>query len=165
MDGLIDELRVEEIQGIPECTPAAMGGWADRYLATFNGLAKGVVPESIPSIEQIAAPCRIILFELAFESLVDGAALSVAAKQSLTAGKADLREPFATGDTLGVLKVSARLLAGPLMDHAIDRVREGLVDGDRFAIIRRRPGFDEMTALQSLPDWLDESRPAKRGAA
>jgi diaminopimelate decarboxylase len=44
-------------------------------------------------------------------------------------------------------------------------IPEVLVNGDRFAIIRRRPGFDEMTALQSLPDWLDESRPAKRGAA
>ena len=44
-------------------------------------------------------------------------------------------------------------------------IPEVLVNGDRFAIVRRRPGFDEMTALQSLPDWLDESRPAKRGAA
>ena len=44
-------------------------------------------------------------------------------------------------------------------------IPEVLVKGGRFAVIRRRPDFDEMTALQCLPDWLADSRPAKRGAA
>lgn len=44
-------------------------------------------------------------------------------------------------------------------------IPEVLVNGDRFAIIRRRPDFDEMTSLQSLPDWLEDSRPAKRDVA
>ncbi len=158
MDGRIDELQVEEIQGIPDCTPAGMGGVADRYLETFNGLAEGAIPESIPSIEQIPAACRIILFELAFESLVDDAALSAAAKQSLNAGKADLREPFATGDTLGVLKVSAKLLAGPLMDDAIERVREDLVDGDRFDLIHQLAEWDDSTTEAQIRDDIDEGR-------
>ena len=34
-------------------------------------------------------------------------------------------------------------------------VPEVLVDGDRFAVVRRRPSFDEMTALEQLPVWLD----------
>lgn len=33
-------------------------------------------------------------------------------------------------------------------------VPEVLVDGDRFACVRRRPSFEEMIALERLPDWL-----------
>jgi diaminopimelate decarboxylase len=44
-------------------------------------------------------------------------------------------------------------------------IPEVLVSGERFAVIRRRPGFDEMTALEALPDWLSDSHPAQRGAA
>ena len=28
------------------------------------------------------------------------------------------------------------------------------VDGDAYAVVRRRPTFEEMTALERLPDWL-----------
>jgi diaminopimelate decarboxylase len=33
-------------------------------------------------------------------------------------------------------------------------VPEVLVDGDRFAVVRRRPTYDEMIALDTVPDWL-----------
>ncbi len=33
-------------------------------------------------------------------------------------------------------------------------VPEVLVDGDRYAIIRRRPNFEEMISLEQMPDWL-----------
>jgi len=33
-------------------------------------------------------------------------------------------------------------------------IPEVLVDGDRFAVIRSRPGYDEMLARDTLPDWL-----------
>ena len=158
MDGRIDQLQLEATQGIPDCTPGAMGGLAGRYLETFSGLAKGVVPESIPSIEQIAAPCRIILFELAFGSLVDDTSLSDEAKQSLKDGKGDLRVPFATGDTLGVLKVSARLLAGPLMDEAIEKVREDLGEGDRLDLIHQLAEWDDDTTEAEIRDGIEEGR-------
>ena len=158
MDGRIDQLQLEATQGIPDCTPGAMGGLAGRYLETFIGLAKGVVPESIPSIEQIAAPCRIILFELAFGSLVGDTSLSDEAKQSLKDGKGDLRVPFATGDTLGVLKVSARLLAGPLMDEAIEKVREDLGEGDRLDLIHQLAEWDDDTTEAEIRDGIEEGR-------
>ncbi len=44
-------------------------------------------------------------------------------------------------------------------------IPEVLVSGDRFAVIRRRPDFEEMTGLQALPDWLTDNQPAKRGTA
>jgi len=34
-------------------------------------------------------------------------------------------------------------------------VPEVLVNGDRFAVIRARPSYEEMRSLESLPDWLD----------
>ncbi|WOR14171.1 diaminopimelate decarboxylase [Hyphomonas sp. FCG-A18] len=33
-------------------------------------------------------------------------------------------------------------------------VAEVLVDGDKFAVIRKRPSFEEMMALEQIPDWL-----------
>jgi diaminopimelate decarboxylase len=33
-------------------------------------------------------------------------------------------------------------------------VAEALVDGARFAVIRARPSYDEMLALDTIPDWL-----------
>lgn len=34
-------------------------------------------------------------------------------------------------------------------------IPEVLVNGDKHAVVRRRPSFDEMIALESQPDWLD----------
>ena len=34
-------------------------------------------------------------------------------------------------------------------------IPEVLVDGNRWAVVRRRPTMDEMLALESLPDWLN----------
>jgi diaminopimelate decarboxylase len=33
-------------------------------------------------------------------------------------------------------------------------VPEVMVDGDRYAVVRRRPDFEEMVALEKVPDWL-----------
>ncbi|MCH8297460.1 MAG: hypothetical protein IH873_05285 [Chloroflexi bacterium] len=158
MDSRIDQLRVEETRGIGSCTPSSMGGLAGRYFDTFSGLADGVVPESIPSIKEIAAPCRIILFELAYSSLIDDSGLSDEVKQNLKDGKGDLRLPFATGDTLGVLKVSARLLAEPLMDDAIDRLREDLGENGRFDLLRQLAEWDPDTTEAEIRDDIDEGR-------
>jgi len=36
-------------------------------------------------------------------------------------------------------------------------VPEVLVHGDRFAVVRRRPSYDEMIGLDQIPDWLTAS--------
>jgi diaminopimelate decarboxylase len=33
-------------------------------------------------------------------------------------------------------------------------VPEVLVDGDRWAVVRPRPSYDELIGLDRLPDWL-----------
>jgi diaminopimelate decarboxylase len=46
---------------------------------------------------------------------------------------------------------------------------EVLVDGDRFAVVRDRPAYDEMLSRYSIPEWLkagpDERARLQRGAA
>ena len=158
MDAKIDGLRVEETQGFGGCTPSSLGGLAERYVDTFSGLSEGVVPESIPSIKEISAPCRIILFELVFGSLADDSGLSDDAKQSLNDGKGELRLPFATGDTLEVLKVSTRLLAGPLMDDAIESVRADLDENGRFDLIRQLAEWDDDTTEAEIRQDIDDGR-------
>jgi diaminopimelate decarboxylase len=45
-------------------------------------------------------------------------------------------------------------------------VPEVLVDGDRFAVIRDRPGYDEMLSHYRIPDWLKSGEARRqRGAA
>ncbi|MND01741.1 diaminopimelate decarboxylase [compost metagenome] len=51
-------------------------------------------------------------------------------------------------------------------------VPEVLVDGDRFAVVRDRPGYDEMLGQYRIPDWLEDGSarhdgraPLERGAA
>lgn len=158
IDAKIDGLRVEETQGFGGCTPSSLGGLAERYVDTFSGLSEGVAPESIPSIKEISAPCRIILFELVFGSLVDDSGLSDDAKQSLNDGKGELRLPFAMGDTLEVLKVSTRLLAGPLMDDAIESVRADLDENGRFDLIRQLAEWDDDTTEAEIRQDIDDGR-------
>jgi diaminopimelate decarboxylase len=45
-------------------------------------------------------------------------------------------------------------------------VPEVLVDGERFAVVRDRPGYDEMLSHYHIPDWLQAGKPRlARGAA
>ena len=47
-------------------------------------------------------------------------------------------------------------------------VPEVMVAGDRFAVIRARPSYDALLALDTIPDWLDSGAVnalRKRGAA
>lgn len=74
-----------------------------------------------------------------------------------------------TGDTFAKQRALPKLAVGDLVAfktagaygasmssqyNARPLVPEVLVDGDRFAIVRRRPSFEEMRALEQMPDWL-----------
>ncbi|MCA8907705.1 MAG: diaminopimelate decarboxylase [Rhodospirillaceae bacterium] len=41
-------------------------------------------------------------------------------------------------------------------------VPEVLVDGSRVAVVRKRPSFEEMVGLESLPPWMEDSPAADR---
>jgi diaminopimelate decarboxylase len=65
----------------------------------------------------------------------------------------DMPEPRA-GDLLAVLTAGAygAVQAGTYNSRLL--VPEALVDGDRFAIVRPRPTYEELIGLDKLPPWL-----------
>ncbi|MCI4643667.1 MAG: diaminopimelate decarboxylase [Hyphomonadaceae bacterium] len=72
-------------------------------------------------------------------------------------------DKFATERTLPALKSGDRLAMmssgayGAVLSsqyNARPLVPEVLVNGDSYSIIRRRPSFEEMIALEEIPDWL-----------
>ncbi len=58
------------------------------------------------------------------------------------------------GDRLAFMSAGAYGAVLSSQYNARPLIPEVLVSGDRFDVIRRRPSFEEMTALESLPDWL-----------
>jgi diaminopimelate decarboxylase len=63
--------------------------------------------------------------------------------------------PLKAGDLVAFMTAGAYGASMASTYNARVLVPEVLVDGDRFAVVRRRPSFAEMTALESLPAWLD----------
>ncbi|MFP6743062.1 MAG: diaminopimelate decarboxylase, partial [Alphaproteobacteria bacterium] len=73
--------------------------------------------------------------------------------------------PVSTGD-LVVFRTAGAY--GSIMASSYNMrplVPEVLVTGERFAVIRRRPDYDEMVSLEALPDWLSNAPTRDRGAA
>jgi diaminopimelate decarboxylase len=80
--------------------------------------------------------------------------------------------PFAEDDLVALTDAGAY---GAVMSSTYNSrllVPEVLVSGGRFAVIRKRPRYDDLLALDAVPDWLADlprqpmERPAaKRGAA
>ena len=141
IDKRILELEVED-SDFSGCSLNAAQSVADTFRVMFDQLAGGVVPKSAPSLEEIKPVCRVIIFELAYGSLIDGAGLNESTSAILKNSKEDLRAPFENGDTIQVLKVSARLLAEPKIDTAIDGVRENLTGTGQFDLISQIVEWD-----------------------
>ncbi len=69
------------------------------------------------------------------------------------AAKRDL-PPISPGDRLAFLSAGAYGAVLSSQYNARPLVPEVLVDGENYAIVRRRPSFEEMTQLEAMPDWL-----------
>ncbi|MFN3212682.1 MAG: diaminopimelate decarboxylase [Henriciella sp.] len=69
-----------------------------------------------------------------------------AAKRSMPPVEPGERIAFMSSGAYGAV-LSSQYNARPL-------VAEVLVDGDQFAVVRRRPSFEQMIELEQLPDWL-----------
>ncbi len=61
----------------------------------------------------------------------------------------------AAGDLLAFASAGAYGATMSSTYNARPLVPEVLVDGHRFAIVRKRPTFEEMVALEAMPPWLD----------
>ncbi|MEO0722674.1 MAG: diaminopimelate decarboxylase, partial [Pseudomonadota bacterium] len=59
-----------------------------------------------------------------------------------------------SGDRLAFMSAGAYGAVLSSQYNARPLVPEVLVDGSSYECVRRRPTFEEMTALERLPDWL-----------
>lgn len=66
--------------------------------------------------------------------------------------------PVDDGDLLAILSAGAYSSAMASTYNARPLAPEVFVDGDRFAVTRRRPTIEEMTALETLPAWFNEAK-------
>jgi len=130
------------IDGIPEadpgpaeCNPGTVKSVGDGYQEVFRNLAGGQVPASLPSIEVIAEPCRVLIFDSAFPALFADDTLDSRTTQALGNATDDIRAAFVAGDTHGVLKAAARPLSEPLVDDVVAKIRERLDERDRLDLI------------------------------
>lgn len=64
----------------------------------------------------------------------------------------------AAGDLIAFATAGAYGAAMASMYNSRLLVPEVLVKGDRFAVVRERPGYDEMLALERLPEWQEPAR-------
>ncbi|ATC25165.1 diaminopimelate decarboxylase [Caulobacter vibrioides] len=62
--------------------------------------------------------------------------------------------PFAAGDLVAFMSAGAYGAAMASEYNTRPLVPEVLVDGDRYAVIRQRPTYDEMLARDLVPDWV-----------
>ena len=61
---------------------------------------------------------------------------------------------LAEGDLVTLLTAGAYGAAMSSVYNTRPLIPEVLVDGDQWAVVRRRPSFEEMMALEQLPPWL-----------
>ena len=73
--------------------------------------------------------------------------------------------PVATGDLLAIRTAGAYGAVMSSSYNARPLTPEVLVKASAFAVVRRRPTFDETVAAECLPDWLTEQPERARGVA
>ena len=157
IDRRIDRL-VEADLGQSLCTPQRVNEVAGLYQERWQLLSGGEVPTSIPSLATFESGCRLIIFELAFDNLVAQADLDERTKQGLGSRRSELQEHFVAGEAREVLKVAARPLAEPLMDDAIQQVRNELDGQDRLDLIHRIAEWNDDFTEESLRSDIDSAR-------
>jgi diaminopimelate decarboxylase len=64
--------------------------------------------------------------------------------------------PLAAGDLVALADAGAYGAAMSSTYNSRPLIPEVMVADRRFAVIRRRPSYDEMTALEAVPEWLGE---------
>jgi hypothetical protein len=154
----IEQLPLEKYT-LPRCDLEIIQRIADRYEAIFRGLSVGSIPESIPSFEAILAPCRVLIFNIAFDKLVNDPSLDPRIEQGLRERKETIRVLFNAGDTYGVWQEAAPAMAIPLIDDAIGQIRDELDGQDRLDLVHRlavwNDGLTETQIRENAGDARD----------
>jgi hypothetical protein len=141
IDGRLDKLRVDN-PGTVSCSVNGMTTLAEEYLTKYIAISGGEIPLAMPSLQALDPLCRQLLFATSFDLLLASPDLSQEMVQGLRSSRDAMRQPFEGGDTIGVLKVAARALAGPLIDAAIVEVKNDLSEGNRLDLIHQIAKWD-----------------------
>ncbi len=157
IDSRIDNLELEDL-GAPECTPGRVTELAGRFETRWMELAQGEVPKSVPSLESLTQVCRAAIFNLAYPSLLQDDSLDDRTRRGLLESRPNIEREFIAGNTHGVLKQAVRPLATPLIDDAIDRLRERLDGQDRWDIIGQIAAWNTDLTEEELREDIDEVR-------
>ncbi len=161
IDRRIDGLEEQDL-GRLECTEQQASEVADIYRDRWRRLSKGEAPSSIPSLASFDEQCRGAIFDLAFDEPLAETGLDNRAKQGLRAQRGELEEHFRNGEAKEVLKLAARPLADPLIDDAIQDVRDRLDSRDRFDLVHNVADQND-TSEQELRADLDSARDVVSG--
>jgi len=142
IDGRLDQLRVDN-PGTVSCSVDGMTTLADEYLSKYIAISGGEIPLAMASLQALDPLCRQLLFATSFDLLLASPDLSQEMVQGLRSNRDAMRQPFESGDTIGVLKVAARALDGPLIDSAIEEVKMDLSEGNRLDLIHQIAEWDD----------------------
>ena len=161
IDQRIDGLEEQNL-GRLQCTEQRANDVADIYRDRWQRLSQGEAPTSIPSLASFEEECREAIFQFAFDDLLSQEDLDHRTGQGLRSVRGDLEQLFVAGEAKEVLKLAARPLAGPLIDDAIQDIRDRLDPQDRFDLIRNIADWNN-TGEQELRADLNSARDVVSG--
>ena len=157
VDDQIDALPVEEL-GPESCTPEGLIEKAQEFESLFATLAAGGSLESLPYLLSLDAACRESLFAEIDEVAIVGGVLDLAAQQGLLVNRDEIQRQMLEGDTQGLLKQASHAVGAPLVDAAIARVSEEILDQGRFDVIKAIAAWDGGSTEAEIRQDLAEAR-------
>ncbi|MFQ5958267.1 MAG: diaminopimelate decarboxylase [Alphaproteobacteria bacterium] len=126
--------------------------------AAMNDLPRPTLYDAYHEIEPVAAPAPG-----AVKAPVD--VVGPVCESGDTFARDRALPPLSPGDLLVFRTAGAYGAVMASTYNARPLAPEVLVRGAEFALVRRRPDFDEMTALEEMPDWLGDAPGAAGGRA
>ena len=125
-------------------------------------LARGRLPQAVPSVETIPKAQRSPLFDTFMAGIIRDPSLDARIRQGLQDNSPDLRRRFVAGDTRQFLKEVARAVADPLIDDALAQTRSQL---DLIsALAERNPEMTEESLLRDIEEGRNQlNRVISRG--
>ena len=121
-------------------------------------LARGRLPQEIPSVETIPESLRSPLFDAFEASIIRDQTLDARIRRGLEENSPDLRRQFVAGDTRQFLKEVARAVAAPLIDDALAQSRSQLDPNGRLDLISALAELSPETTGESLRGDIEEGR-------
>ena len=125
-DERIDEAVLVTVTSDPEL-PGAIE-------ALTRDIAAGIISDSLPSLDE-HPPDRVISALKQSAGLLSETTVRRAVSASLDRDERAMADALRDDDTRTALKLAARAIAGPVIDSAIENLREDLDDNDRFSAV------------------------------